>query len=209
MTLRLHHLNASRSQRIVWLLEELGAEYELVRHERDAQTRLAPPGLLKIHGMGKAPLLEDGEVVVAETGAIAQYLLARHDPDHRLHPRAEELDFPDYLEWMHAAEGAVFLPSLIFVYLDATGLSDSFLAEYMSAERDKAMGVIEARLSEHDYFAGDRFTAADCLMGFQLDNADAAGALAKRPATKAWLERIRVRPAYQRMREIIDEAAAA
>lgn len=199
MTLRLHHLNASRSQRIVWLLEELGVEHEIVHHTRNAETRLAPPDLLDIHPMGKSPLLEHDGGVVAETGAIAEYLVAKFDPDHRLHPEVSSPDFPRYLEWLHAAEGAIFLPGLFSFYLMNADLLDTPLAAMMASEREKAANTIEAHLSKHAYFAGDRFTAADCLMGFQMQNAAMQGQLMERPASKAWLSKVQERPAYQRM----------
>ena len=202
MTLRLHHLNASRSQRLVWLLEELGAAYEVVRYERDAETRLAPPELAEVHRLGKAPLLEDGDAVIAETGAIAEYLLARHDPDHALHPRPESPDFARYLEWLHSAEGAPFLPSLFSFYLSAYGLTDSPLAAKMASEAQRAAAHIEAHLAAHPFFAGSSFSAADCLMGFQIANAEGRVGLDAAPATKAWLEKMRARPAYQRMLEV-------
>lgn len=202
MTLTLHHLNASRSQRIVWLLAELGVEHEIVHHQRNPETRLAPPELLKIHPMGKSPLLVDDGVVIAETGAITEYLMGRYDTDYHLHPRATSPEFPRYLEWIHAAEGAVFLPGLFRFYLMNVGLLDTPLAQAMAGEQEKAMNAIEAHLFAHDYFAGNRFTAADCLMGFQLQTVEAQGGLENRPASKAWLERVRGRPAYQKMLEV-------
>ena len=202
MSLKLHHLNASRSQRIVWLLAELGVPHEIVHHSRDPETRLAPAALLQIHPMGKSPLLEDGDTVIAETGAIAEYLLARHDPDHRLHPRADSADFPRYLEWVHAAEGAIFLPGLFRFYLMNAGLLDTPLAAAMEGEQAKAMKTIEGHLSTHAYFAGEAFTAADCLMAFQIQSAAAMGALEAMPATRAWLEKVQARPAYKAMLDV-------
>ena len=202
MSLKLHHLNASRSQRIVWLLLELGVPHEIVHHSRDPETRLAPPDLLEIHPMGKSPLLEDGDTVIAETGAIAEYLLAKHDPDHTLHPRADSADFPRYLEWVHAAEGAIFLPGLFRFYLMNAGLLDTPLAASMEAEQAKAMKTIEGHLAKHAYFAGDSFTAADCLMAFQVQSAAAMGALKALPATRAWLEKVQARPAYKAMLDV-------
>ncbi len=202
MSLKLHHLNASRSQRIVWLLQELGVDHEIVHHQRNAETRLAPPELLEIHPMGKSPLLEHDGVVIAETGAIAEYLLAKFDIEHRLHPTPDSPDFPRYLEWVHAAEGAVFLPGLIGFYLMSSGIADTPLADMMAAERAKAMAFIERHLAAHAYFAGDTFTAADCLMGFMLENAALTGALDSAPATHAYLEKVRARPAYKKMIEI-------
>lgn len=201
MSLKLHHLNASRSQRIVWLVEELGAPVEIVHHQRHPETRLAPPELLDLHPMGKSPLLEADGAVIAETGAIAQYLLARFDTAHALHPRADAPEFPAYLEWMHAAEGAVFLPGLFQFYLMNAGLTDAPLFAMMGAEAEKAARTIEARLSHHAYFAGEGFTAADCLMGFQIQTYALRGALDQMPATKAWLARVQARPAYKRMLE--------
>jgi len=201
MSLVLHHLNASRSQRIIWLMEELGLPYTLVRHERDAQTRLAPPELLKVHPMGKAPLLEHEGQVIAETGAIALYILAVFDTEHRLHPKPGSPDFARYLEWIHAAEGSPFLPGLILVFARATGLQDSLLAGWMTGERDKAVATIESHLARHTWFAGDTFTAADCLMGFQLDGMEKSGLLENAPATKDWLQRAHAREGYKRMIE--------
>lgn len=202
MSLKLHHLNASRSQRIVWLLKELDVAHEIVHHQRDKATNLAPPSLVSIHPMGKSPLLEDGDVVVAETGAIAEYLLGKYDPDHRLHPGADSEDFPRYLEWVHSAEGAVFLPGLIGFYLARGGHDDGPLAAMMQAEQEKAWNHIEAHLSQHPYFAGQSFTAADCLMGFQFMTGKASGALDTRPAASAWLERVSARPGFQAMLEV-------
>jgi len=199
MTLKLHHLNASRSQRLVWLLEELEIEHEIVHYTRNAETGLAPPELLAIHPMGKSPLLEDGDVVIAETGAIAQYLLAKHDPGFTLHPKPGTADYPRYLEWMHASEGATFLPGLFMFYLMNAQLLEHPLAAKMGEESAKATATIEGHLAKHAYFAGDSFTAADCLMGFQIQNLAARGSLDATPACKAWLEKVQTRPAYQRM----------
>ncbi len=202
MTLTLHHLNASRSQRIVWLLLEMDVPHEIISHSRHPETRLAPPALLDIHPMGKSPLLVDDGVVIAETGAIAQYLLARHDHEHALHPRPEHADFPRYLEWTHAAEGAVFLPGLFRFYLMNGGLLDTPLAANMEAEQKKALDTIESHLLKHAYFAGGQFSAADCLMGFQVRSAHMQGQLEERPASKAWLEKVEARAAYKKMLDV-------
>lgn len=202
MSLTLHHLTHSRSERIIWLLEELGVEYVLERHARDVQTRLAPESLARLHPMGKAPLLEHDGQVIAESGAIAQHLLETFDGEHRLHPAPGAPERAVFLEWMHAAEGSVFLPFLMNTYLEATGLSDSLLAQYMAGERAKARGAIEAHLTANAYFAGEAFTAADIMMGFQLESADQRGAVDKDSPIKAWLERIKDREAWNAMRRI-------
>lgn len=202
MALKLHHLNASRSQRLVWLIEELGVPCQIVNYKRHPETNLAPPDLLQVHPLGKSPLLEDDGVVIAETGAIAQYLLAKHDADHKLHPRVASEDFPRYLEWVHSAEGAVFLPGLMMFYLRNAGLADSELAKRMTPEVMKTVQHVEGHLTKHAYFAGQSFTAADCLMGFQVQSLEANGALGMMPKTAAWLATVRMRPAYQRMLDI-------
>lgn len=202
MALKLHHLNASRSQRIVWLLQELGVEHEIVHHSRHPETRLAPPELLDIHPMGKSPLLDHDGVIIAETGAIAEYLLAKFDPEHKLHPTPDSEDFPRYLEWVHSPEGSVFLPGLFGFYLMNAELLDHPLAGVMAAESAKAANHIESHLAKHSYFAGNSFTAADCLMGFQLMSTDARGGLADKPASKAWLAKVQARPAFQRMLKV-------
>jgi len=202
MTLKLHHLNASRSQRLVWLVEELGVPCEIVHYKRDEETGLGPVSLLERHPMGKFPLLEDDGVVIAETGAIAQYLLAKYDGEHRLHPRADSADFPRFLEWVHSAEGAVFLPGLMIFYLNNSGLGESELAKRMVPEMMKAAQHIEAHLSQHAYFAGGTFSAADCLMGFQIQSLKEAGVLTMMPKAAAWLAKVQERPAYQKMLEI-------
>ena len=199
MTLKLHHLNASRSQRIVWLLLELGVPHEIVHHTRDLTTRRGPADLAKIHPLGKSPLLEHDGLVIAETGAIAEYLLAKFDTGHTLHPKPDSPDFPRYLEWIHSAEGAVFLPGLLALYTGMAGITEGPVAQMIAAEREKAASFIEAHLSKHAYFAGAAFSAADCLMGFQIAMAAAQGGLANRPATAAWLEKVMARPAYKAM----------
>jgi glutathione S-transferase len=205
MSLILHHLGQSRSERLIWLLEELNVAYELKRHSRDPQTRLAPAELGKLHPLGKAPLIEYDGRVMAESGAIALYLLEAFDPHHRLHPAPGAPDRSTFLEWVHASEGAVFLPFLMNTYLTATGLEDSLLAGYMAGERDKVLAYVEAHLSVNDWFAGDQFTAADILMGFQMEAAAARGVFKDDSPVHAWLARIHAREAHQRMRKITAE----
>lgn len=200
MSLKLHHLNASRSQRLIWLMEELGLDYEIVHYQRDAETRLAPETLLDIHPMGKSPLLEHDGTIIAETGAIAEYLLAKFDPDHTLHPSADSSNFARYIEWVHAAEGAPFLPFLFAVYTTGYGHQGGPLDQKMESERIKAGKFIEDHLSQNDYFAGDQFTAADCLMGFNIAAALGTGKLG--PASAKWLEKVSQRQAYKKMIEI-------
>ncbi|WP_374763545.1 glutathione S-transferase family protein [Yunchengibacter salinarum] len=203
MALTLHHLKQSRSRRLVWLVAELGADVDVVSYDRNPETGLAPEDLQAAHPLGKAPVLTgDDGLKLAESGAIAQYLLARFDGGHHLHPREDDADFPRYLEWMHAAEGSPFLPGLIAFYLQKFDLSDSPLAAYMESERAKAVAHVERHLGQHAYFAGGSFTAADCMMGFMLDMVAASGALDSLPAIKGWHARIADRPGYQAMLQV-------
>ena len=142
-------------------------------------TNLAPPDLLKIHPMGKSPLLEDGDVVIAETGAIAEYLMGRYDTDYHLHPRPSSPEFPRYLEWIHAAEGAVFLPGLLQVYFARVDMTGNPAQALMAAEREKAAATIEAHLSKYPYFAGERFTRGRLPDGVSDTDVQCAGRTGK------------------------------
>jgi len=196
--LRLHHLNASRSKRTVWLLEELGLEYELVRHERDPKTNLAPDDFKTLHPFAKAPLLEDGDVRMIESGAIAQYILARYG-EGRLSPPVDSPDFPEYLQWLHTAEGAALLPGLMVFYLKNGRVEDTALNAYAEAERTNVFKWIEPELHKREFFVGDTFTAADIAMTYVLEATDRRGGVREGSSVSAYLERMRARPAYQRM----------
>ena len=206
-----HHLNDSRSQRVLWLLEELGVEYEVKRYERDARTRLAPPELRAIHPLGKSPVIQHGDVIVAETGAIVEYLLETF-PESGLKPAAGTADARRYTYWLHYAEGSAMTPlllKLIFGVIPqrspllirpiARGISKKVGAAMIDPQIASHLGYWEAELNRSEWFAGDRFTAADIMMSFPLE---AAGSRApygsKMPKTRAFLERIHARPGYQR-----------
>lgn len=199
MSIKLHHLNASRSQRLVWLLEELGVPHEIVHYTRHPETNLAPDSLLAVHPMGKSPLLEDDGVVIAETGAIAEYLVAKYDPEHKFHPKINDPDYAKYIEWIHGAEGAPFLPFLMTVYIRAAEAENTMLNTRMQAEQLKAIQFIERHLSENAYFGGQKFSAADCLMGFGVMFMSLRPDFVQYPAIKAWLDKVQAREAFQRM----------
>lgn len=206
-----HHLNDSRSQRVLWLLEELGVEYEVKRYERNAKTRLAPPELRAIHPLGKSPVIQHGDVIVAETGAIVEYLLETF-ADPGLKPPAGTPEARRYTYWLHYAEGSAMTPlllKLIFSVIPqrspllvrpvARGISRKVGAAMIDPQIANHLAYWEAELGKSEWFAGDRFTAADIMMSFPLE---AAGSRApygpNMPKTKAFLERIHARPAYQR-----------
>lgn len=212
--IKVHHLNDSRSQRVLWLLEELGLPYQVVRYERDARTRLAPAALRAIHPLGKSPVIQDGDVTVAETGAIVDYLLDVYG-EGRLRPAAGTEDARRFTYWLHYAEGSAMPPlllKLVFGLLPrrAPGLmrplvkqiSDKAIAGFVDPQLRDHVGFWEAELARSEWFAGDQFTAADIMMSFPVEaGADRAFDPADRPRLRAFLSRIHARPAYRRALE--------
>jgi glutathione S-transferase len=207
-----HHLYNSRSQRVLWLLEELGLDYEVIRYERDEKTMLAPPALRKIHPLGKSPVISDGENTVAESGAIVEYLVDRHGKG-RLKPSAGTPEQLRYTYWLHYAEGSAMPPllmSLIFARIPkqpmpffvrpvARGIADKVLTNFISPQLKAHRDYLESELKESDWFAGKTFTAADIQMSFVVEAFAARGGLGKsKNRLNDWLQRIHERPAYQR-----------
>lgn len=212
--IKVHHLNDSRSQRVLWLLEELGVAYEVVRYQRNPATRLAPPELAAIHPLGKSPVIEDGDIRVAETGAIVEYLLDAYG-EGRLRPASRTEEARRFTYWLHYAEGSAMPPlllSLVFNLLPkrspglirpiVKAVSDKTIATLVAPQLRAAIGFWEAELTRSDWFAGDQFTAADIMMSFPVE-AGAARAfnVEDQPRLKAFLSRIHSRPAYQRALE--------
>ncbi|MBL0163143.1 MAG: glutathione S-transferase [Xanthomonadales bacterium] len=210
-----HHLNNSRSQRVLWLLEELGLDYEVIRYERDAKTMLAPPALRKVHPLGKSPVISDGDVTVAESGAIIEYLVDQYGQG-KLKPRAGSAEQRRYTYWLHYAEGSAMPPllmSLVFARIPtqpmpffvrpvAKGIADKVLTSYIEPQLKQHLDYIESELTDRDWFAGRKFTAADIQMSFPVEAFAARGGLGRKHARLAsWLERIHARPAYRRALE--------
>jgi len=210
-----HHLNNSRSQRVLWLLEELGLPYEIRKYQRDPTTMLAPPELRAVHPLGKAPVITEGEVTVAESGAIVDYLVSRHGAG-RLVPPEGSADRLRYTYWLHFAEGSAMPPLLLklifgriqtapmpfFVKPIARGIANKVLATFVDPNLKNQLDFMEAELARSEWFAGPAFTAADIQMSFPLEAAaQRAGLDASRPRLMAWLKRIHGRPAYQRALE--------
>jgi glutathione S-transferase len=195
-----HHLENSRSQRILWLLEELGFAYQVRRYERDRKTMLAPPELRAVHPLGKAPLIEaDGEVI-AETGAIVEYLVDR--ADGRLGPPADRTGRMRYRHFLHYAEGSMMPPLLAKLVLDRLGLLGRPAVGPVQGMIDGHLDWLERELGDRPWFAGSDFTAADVMMSFPLEACrQRAGLNASRPHLIEWLARIHARPAYVRALE--------
>src|ERR1700734_2608227 len=201
MTLiKVHHLNNSRSQRVLWLLEEIGLNYEVVRYQRDAKTMLAPSSLRAIHPLGKSPIIEDGPLRLAETGAIVDYLVDRYGKE--LEPAPGDEAHWRYRYWLHYAEGSLMPPLLLKLVVGRLGLFGWPARKFVDAQIKLHLDFLEGELAASDWFVGDRFSAADIILSFPLEAATARGGLDEtRPKLFDFLRRIHVRPAYQRALE--------
>lgn len=211
--IKIHHLEDSRSQRILWLLEELGLDYEVIRYERDPETRLAPDALRAVHPLGKSPILEEDDIIVAETGAIIEYVIETHGGG-RLKPAKGTPEARAWTYWMHYAEGSAMPPllmKLVFQMLpqNANALVRPMVKAIASRTQDS---FIDPRVREHvefwdsslaatGWFAGDAFTAADIIMSFPLEAAADRSIAGQYPNISGFLTRIHERPAYQRALE--------
>ena len=207
-----HHLENSRSQRILWLLEELGSDYEIKRYGRDKQTGLAPPELLDVHPLGKAPVITDGDKTIAESGAIIEYLMYEYD-DGRLRPEEGTDERLAYNYWLHYAEGS-FAPLMIlslvlsrieeapmpfFLRPVAKGIAGKVREGYLDANVSRNLAFMDATLKKSRWFCGSMFSAADVQMSFALEAAEVRTNLTDDyPHLAAFLETIRARPAYKR-----------
>lgn len=195
-----HHLEESRSQRVLWLLEELGLPYEVKRYERNPQTRFAPPELKAIHPLGKSPLLEMDGRVLAESGAIIEYL-AETQANGALSVPPGDAARADYLYWLHFAEGSAMLPILLMVYVGRLGEAGAPLHPRIFSEIDNHLSHANAALANGDTFIPNRFTAADIQMSFVLDAASVSGRLAQYPNLARARAAHQSRPAWQRALE--------
>lgn len=198
--LTLHHLNNSRSQRVLWLMEELGLDYGIELYQRDAITSRAPESLKNVHPLGKAPVLTDGETTIAETGAIVVYLLDRYG-NGRLRPEHGTDDYYDYVHFLHFSEGSAMLPLLLALYTGFLGEAAAPIQPTIMDEIRKILDYCEYRLSRGDWFAGEVMTGADIMMSFPLEAARARGRLKGYTACNAFVDRIHALPAYQRALE--------
>jgi len=210
-----HHLNDSRSQRVLWLLEELGLPYEIKHYQRDPATMLAPESLRQVHPLGKSPVITDGDVTVAESGAIVEYLVERYG-NGRLLPAAGTPERLAYRYWLHFAEGSAMPPlllKLVFMKIASTkvpffikpivrGISAKVMSTLVDPNLKRQLDFMEAELGKSEWFAGKEFSAADIQMSFPLEAAaQRAGLDASRPRLMAFLKRIHARPAYARALE--------
>jgi glutathione S-transferase len=194
--IEVHHLNNSRSQRVLWLLEELALPYQVVAYQRDPVTSLAPPALKAVHPLGKSPVIRDGDLVVAESGAIMEYLVEKAG---QLVPAAGSAERLRYRHWLHFAEGSAMLPLLLKLYLGRLGEASAPLQPRVDGEIAAHLGYMEGALADHPWFAGAEFTAADIQMSFPVEASFSRPGVEKFfPRLADFLTRIQSRPAYRR-----------
>ncbi len=194
--IKVHHLNESRSQRILWMLEELGEPYDLVHYTRNAETRLAPPELKNAHPLGKSPVLEDETTKIAESGAIIEYLCSMYGGG-RFGRAPGDVDWPAYIEWLHYAEGSAMLPLMLHLYVSRLGEAGAPLHPRIESEIKNQFEYISGALGERSFLVGDSLTGADVQISIQLEMARAFGKLAAYPNLVAYLERLHARPAWK------------
>ena len=195
-----HHLNESRSQRVLWLLEELGTPYEIAHYQRDAKTRLAPPELKAIHPLGKSPVITDNGFAVHETGAIIDYVIRRHGKG-KLQPDPASKDYDLYQQWLQYAEGSAMLPHMLAMYTGRLGEAGAPLQPRIESEIANHDSYADAHLKGREFFVGDSLTGADINMSFVAEVARAQKKLDQYPNFNAWLDRMHARPAWKRALE--------
>jgi glutathione S-transferase len=197
--LTVHHLNRSRSQRILWLLEELEVPYEIKFYQRDATTGLAPPELKAVHPLGKSPVITDEGETIIESGAIVDYIIRKYGAG-RLQPATGSTDYTRYVEWLHYAEGSAMLPLMLKLYTSRLGEAGAPLAPRIADEIANHLDYVEASLEGRDYLLGE-ITGADIQMSFVGEFAGVFGERANRPNIDAWVKRFQARPAYKQALE--------
>jgi glutathione S-transferase len=193
--LTVHHLNNSRSQRILWLLEELGTPYEIAKYQRMEGLPLAPPELKQVHPLGKSPVITDGGKTIAESGAIVEYIIDRYG-NGKLKPKPGTDDYWKYVEWMHYAEGSAMLPLLLALYSGFLGDGAAPLRPRIDSEIENNLSYMETALGGRDFFVGNELTGADIQLLFVLEAA--GNRLEPYPKLAAYRERMHARPAYKR-----------
>lgn len=210
--IRFHHLNQSRSLRILWLLEELGQPYEIVSHQRDTKTRLAPNSLKAVHPLGKSPVIEmDGEVYT-ESGAIIELLIERFAPDS-LRPAIDSADYGRYLQWIHFAESSLMVPLLLDLFTKKASINDNdFLSGYISQEKQKLLGYLNDELEGKSFIVGNKLSGADFMLSFDLIMLAQNKELERYPHIAQYARQLSALDSYQRAMRLeanYDETSAA
>lgn len=192
----LHHLNDSRSQRILWLLEELGTPYEMKKYQR-METRLAPPELEAAHPLGKSPVITDGDIRIAESGAIVDYIIRTYGKG-KMMPAVGSADYEAYNEWLHYSEGSAMLPLMLNLYVSRLKEAGAPLHPRIDGEIKNHLGYVNSALEGSEFFIGNALTGADIQMSFVAEMANIFDKLGPYPNLSAWLSRMHARPAFRR-----------
>lgn len=200
----LYHLNRSRSKRIIWLLEELGVEYQIEAFQRDKETSLAPEALKAIHPLGKSPVIKDDDVVVAESGAMTEYLIDKYAADRLAPPRGTP-EYIEYLQWIHFAESSAMVPLLLKMFLNKDGCKTNFLQDYADGEAMKILTYLSEQLEGKEYLVGNKLSGADIMVFFVVDMVEQSGALVFFPVLDAYLKRLRTHKACQKAEQLEKE----
>ncbi len=195
--IEVHHLSESRSRRITWMLEELGLPYEVITYQRDAKTRLAPPELMQIHPLGKAPVLRDNGEVLIESGAIIEYLVRQYG-NGRFAPEMRTPDYNRYIQFLHYAEGSAMLPLMLKLYVSRLGEGGAPLQPRIQSELTNHLGYLNAELTDRDYFVGNELSGADVQLSFVAQMAVKSAGRETFPHLTRFVDMIDARPAYQR-----------
>src|SRR5216110_1231864 len=195
--LTLHHLNDSRSQRILWLFEELAVPYEMKRYQRNAETRLAPPELKQVHPLGKSPVITDGDITIAESAAIVDYIIRRYGREAMM-PAPGSADYEAYNEWLHYSEGSAMLPLMLNLYVSWLKEAGAPLHPRIDSEIANHLGFVDRALEGREFFVGQSLSGADIQMSFVGEMAKVFDKLGPYPNLAAWLSRMHARPAFQR-----------
>jgi glutathione S-transferase len=199
--IKLHHLNKSRSKRIIWLLEELGVDYELVAYQRDTTTFLAPESLKAVHPLGKSPVLEASGYTIAESGAITEYLIQTYGAD-KLMPALGTADYIDYLQWMHFAESSAALPLLLKIFVKMDGAETRFIGGYADAETAKVISYVNDRLEGKSYLVGNRLSGADIMMSFIAELVGQNGEFDKYPNIAKYYQQLMSHASFKKAMQI-------
>ncbi|MEH6464046.1 MAG: glutathione S-transferase family protein [Shewanella psychromarinicola] len=197
----LHHLNKSRSKRIIWLLEELGVDYNLVAYQRDTSTFLGPESLKKVHPLGKSPVLEASGYTIAESGAITDYLIQTYAAD-RLMPAPGTADYIDYQQWMHFAESSAALPLLLKMFVKMEGAETQFIGGYADAETAKVIGYVNDRLDGKSYLVGNSLSGADIMMSFIAEIVGQNGEFEKYPNIANYYQQLMSHTSFKKALQI-------
>jgi glutathione S-transferase len=195
--IKLHHLNKSRSKRIIWLLEELGIEYQLIPYQRDSITRRAPAALKAINPLAKSPVIQDGELVLSESGAIVDYLVSRYGAE-TLAPALQTPEHARYIQWLHFAEGSAAYPLITRYLLGVDDNLDCFLGEFARQQMTEILTFVNNELANKDYLTGEQFSGADVLNSFVFEKISESRGLSDFPHIESYWQRILGRPAAQK-----------